>query len=448
MRRLAALRRLARTASFRMALGGSLIMVAAAALQLVLVSWQTTRFQTARASRILTSEAAQMAREAPPVLRSYVERRWAPDLYVIPVAGLFAADGHRIAGNLDGVPRALPADGAAHAATGRIGGRPVAIRAVAAPLAGGGLLVIGRDLRDVDELRRIALRALLLGSAPALLVSLGGGALLGYRALVRVGDMHRAVEAIMAGGLDRRMPLGGTGDDLDLLAGSVNRMLDRIERLVSELRGVGDDIAHDLRTPLARVRATLDRTRTRALPEEELRLAIDRAVGELDRVFAVITALLRIAEIESQRRRAGFARTELAAIAADAVELYEPVAEAKLVALGLRLDAPEAIDCDRDLVMEAVANLIDNAIKFTPEGGHVRVEVVGGTVAVVDDGIGLSEEERLSATKRFYRADRSRHVPGSGLGLSLVAAIADLHGATLEVESEGRGSRFGLVFRG
>ena len=323
----------------------------------------------------------------------------------------------------------------------------MAIRAVARVLPYGGLLVIGRDTRDLAELRRIAFRALTLGFAPALLMALGGGAVLGYRALVRVGDMHRAVEGIMTGGLGGRLPERGTGDDLDLLAGSVNRMLDQIERLVDEIRGVGDDIAHDLRTPLARVRATLDRTRTRDLPPAELRHAIDRAVGELDRLFTVITALLRIAEIESQRRRAGFARVELAAIAADAVELYEPVAEAKEVELTLRVDAAAAIDCDRDLVMEAVANLVDNAIKFTPGGGHVLVEVAGPVVAVVDDGIGLSEEERLQATKRFYRADRSRHVPGSGLGLSLVAAIVDLHGAALEVTSEGRGSRFSMVFR-
>ncbi len=430
-----------------MAVGASLLMVVASVLQLVLVSWQITRYQSARTSRILTKEAALMARETPLVLRSYVERSWTPDLYVLPVAGLFGADGHLIAGNLDAVPRVLPPDGAPHVVTGLIGGRPIAVWAVARVLPSGGLLVIGRDTRDLAELRLIALRALTLGFAPALLMSLGGGALLGYRALVRVGDMHRAVEGIMAGDLDGRLPEGGTGDDLDLLAGSVNRMLDRIERLVDEIRGVGDDIAHDLRTPLARVRATLDRARTRALPPDELRRAIDRAVGELDRLFTMITALLRIAEIESQRRRAGYARAELAAIAEDAVELYEPVAEAKEVALTLHLDEPAAIDCDRDLVMEAVANLIDNAIKFTPDGGHVRVEVAGATVAVVDDGIGLSEAERLQATKRFYRADRSRHVPGSGLGLSLVAAIVDLHGAVLGVESDGAGSRFSVVFR-
>lgn len=431
-----------------MAVSASLIMVAASVLQLGLVSWQITRFQSARTARILTEEADLMVRETPVVLRSYVERSWSPDLYVIPAAGLFAADGHRIAGNLDAAPRALPRDGALHSVTGRIDGRTIGLLAVARVLPHGGLLVIGRDTRDLGELRRIALRALMLGFAPALLMALGGGALLGYRALVRVGDMHRAVEGIMAGGLGGRLPEGGTGDDLDLLAGSVNRMLERIERLVGEIRGVGDDIAHDLRTPLARVRATLDRTRTRDLPAEELRRAIDRAVGELDRLFTVITALLRIAEIESQRRRAGFARAELAAIAADAVELYEPVAEAKDVHLTLGLDGPAAVECDRDLVMEAVANLVDNAVKFTPEGGHVRVEVAAAAVTVIDDGIGLSDEERQSVTKRFYRADRSRHVPGSGLGLSLVAAIAELHGAVLEVESHGRGSRFSLVFRG
>ncbi len=446
MRRASSVRRLARTGSFRLALGASLIMVAASLLQLGLVSWQVARFEAARIDRILSAEAVQMARDRPPVLLGYVERRWAPDLRVLPVAGVFAADGHLVAGNIEAMPASLPPDGVSHPVSIRVDGREVAVRAVARRLPGGGRLVIGRELRDLLEVRRIALRALALGFAPALLISLGGGALLGYRALLRAGDMHRTLGAIMAGGLHRRLPHGGTGDDLDLLAGSVNAMLDRIEKLVEEIRGVGDDIAHDLRTPLARVRATLERTRSRDLPPVELRAAIDRSLGELDRVFTVITALLRIAEIESKRRRAGFAPAELAAIAADAVELYEPVAEAKEVALVVRLAAPAVIECDRDLLMEAVANLVDNAIKFTPAGGHVRVEVEGRAVAVVDDGIGLQAEERLAVTKRFFRADRSRNVPGTGLGLSLVAAIADLHGARLQVESEGRGSLFRLLF--
>lgn len=443
--------RLLRTASFRLALGASGILAGASLVQLGLVWWQSGRFETARIDRLLADAAGSLAREAPADIVWHVGVRWSPTLRSLPIAALFASDGRRLAGNVDAVPADLPADGTPHAVTAYVAGRPVAIRAIARrlapPLGAGQMLVIGRDMRELGEVRRIVLRAVVLGFLPALLLALAGGAVLGHRALLRVGDMHRAVETIMAGRLDRRLPAGGTGDDLDLLAGSVNRMLDRIERLLGEVRGVGDDIAHDLRTPLARVRATLDRTRGRALPPEALHAAIERAIGELDRLFAVITALLRIAEIESGRRRAGFAGADLREIAADAVELYEPVAEAADITLRLAPgEGDAAIEADRDLLMEAVANLLDNAIKFTPAGGHVTVAIEPRTISVTDDGIGMSDEERGAVTKRFYRADRSRHVPGSGLGLSLVAAIADLHAATLEIRSGPTGSRFALVF--
>ena len=441
-----------RTASFRLAVGASVVLAGASLLQFGLIVWQTDRFETARIDRLIETELARLVRRPPPDLAGRVDRHFSETLRTLPVAGLFAVGGARLEGDVGAFPAELKPDGRARAvAVTLVDGRRLRIRAAARVLAARQMLLIGRDDRELVDLRRITQRGLLLSFLPGLALSLAGGAWLGHRALVRVGDMHRAVERIVAGGLHERLPTRDADDDLVRLAGSVNRMLDRIERLLAEVRGVGDDIAHDLRTPLARVRATLERTRDRTRDPEALRAGIDKAIIDLDRAFSIITALLRIAEIEGRRRRAGFARTDLAEIAGDAIELYTPVAEGKSITLALEVErAAISVDADRDLLMEAVANLLDNAVKFTPEGGRVTVVVghstEGAFLAVSDDGIGIADAEREAVLKRFYRADRSRHLPGSGLGLSLVAAIAGLHDATVSVTPLPQGVRFGLLF--
>ena len=434
-----------RTASFRLALGSSAILAGALLVQFALITWGTAAFETRRVDRLLRLEVAALAAEQRPTAAFYVRAHFDRSLRSIPVAALFDRAGHRLDGDIDRYPEDLPLDGVAHRITVRLDdGRSLPIRAAAATLPDGTRLLIGRDMRQLADLRRIVLQALAASFAPALLLSLAGGAILGYRALVRVGDMHRAIERIVGGGLHERLPVAGTDDDLDRLAGSVNSMLERIERLVAEARGIGDDVAHDLRTPIARIRATLERARDRDAATAQH--AIERAIAELDRAATVVTALLRIAEIEAVRRRAGFADTSLREIAADAIELYEPIADAKN--LSLTLDAPDdaTVHADRDLLMEAAANLLDNAVKFTPEGGRITVAVRANRLCVTDDGIGLTDLERASVLRRFYRADRSRHVPGSGLGLSLVAAIAGLHDASVEIESRRPGCCFALVF--
>jgi hypothetical protein len=249
--------------------------------------------------------------------------------------------------------------------------------------------------------------------------------------------MQRAVDRIMEGGLHERLPAGRGRDEMERLAGSVNRMLDRLEHLLDEIKGVGDDIAHDLRTPLARVRAGLDRARLRPQGTDALQAAIDRAITDLDGCFAIITALLRIGEIENGRRRGGFARLDLREIAGEIVELYEPLAEAAGNQLSSDAGAPVPLSGDRDLLIELAANLVDNAIKFTPAGGSVRLSTLerdgAPVLCVADTGIGIAPDERGAVLKRFYRSDKSRHIDGSGLGLSLVGAIARLHGARIAI---------------
>jgi signal transduction histidine kinase len=223
------------------------------------------------------------------------------------------------------------------------------------------------------------------------------------------------------------------------LARVINGVLDEIERLVHEVAGVGDDIAHELRTPLTRTRAILERGASSARTLEALQTVVDRAIGGLDRAIAVITALLRIAEIEHRRRLDGFGEMSLASIVGEVAELFQPIAEDSNVALDVKVSVADAAPPrgDRDLLFEAVANLVDNAIKFTPAGGRVELALIrrgdAWAIRVADSGPGIPEAERDAVTRRFYRADKSRSTKGLGLGLTLVAAIAKLHGFQLSI---------------
>ena len=425
-----------------------------ALLQFSLIYWRTTQYEVERADRLLDREAALMAAQDPADLAEQM-RLWASnDLrLLITAAGLFDADRHPIAGNLSEWPEALPVDGAIRQITVHPQGQGVReVRAEALPVPGGRVLVIGRSLRDLQQIRSITLDAIETALIPALLFSLLAGAWLSRRNLVRVGRMQMAIDRIMEGGLHARLPVGRGGGEMARLAGSVNRMLERLEHLLDEIKGVGDDIAHDLRTPLSRVRAGLERAILHPLPENGLRAAIERAVADLDQCFSVITALLRIGEIENGRRQGGFAAVALHAVAAEVVELYEPLAEA--AGNRLLLDPPEAAPLrgDHDLLIELAANLVDNAVKFTPAGGLIRVSVLlreqRPVLRVSDTGIGIAASERDAVLRRFYRSDKSRHIQGSGLGLSLASAITRLHGARLVVEAAeaGTGTVFEVVF--
>jgi signal transduction histidine kinase len=224
----------------------------------------------------------------------------------------------------------------------------------------------------------------------------------------------------------------------------VNGMLDEIERLMREVKGVCDAIAHDLRTPLTRLIAGLERAQRRATTKEEYRAALDHTIVEAGGMLRTFNALLRISEIESGVRRESFEPVDLAAVAMDAVELYEPAAEDKDITLALERSSPEPypVHGDPSLLFEALANLVENAIKFAPPEGHVCMRLFsdasGFGVSIRDDGPGISVEERQAVLGRFYRGEASRHTPGNGLGLSLANAVAAMHGMEIrfpDVES-------------
>jgi len=389
-----------------------------------------------RSDTFLEHEAAAIAREPPSAIAADVTRRYAPDLHRITFASLFTRDGRPEAGDML-APPFLVADGRAHriVVERRLEGGDTAkiqARAASLRLPDGRLLVVGRGNAELNALHQVIIQALEIGLVPGIFLALAAGTVASLRALARVAAINRTAERIMQGDFSERLPTSGTADALDQLAASVNRMLGEIERLMAEVKGVGDNIAHDLRTPLTRLRSRLEGARLRARDPAEFWAVIDRAIEDLDQTLGVITALLRIGELEAGRRRAGFRTVSLDALIREAAELYAPLAEERDIMMHVAPGPTRHVLADRDLLFEAVVNLLDNAVKFAPSGGWVRLSAEPGPIIrVADNGPGIAPHERASVLKRFYRADPSRHIEGNGLGLSLVVAILRLHGFTL-----------------
>jgi signal transduction histidine kinase len=430
----------ARTTTFRWTLAVAGVFVLCTLVLFGFVYWQTAAYMTSRIDALLTEELRVIAADAPERRLAAIDDRLRKDPHRIRIAGLFGADGHRIAGNIESLPPGLAPDVPANAVVVRLDERSretQEVRLAAHPLPGGEVLVIGRNIDELAEIAEIVGRALALGLLPAFGLAIVIGMVLSLRAHDRLSEVNRRIQRIVAGDLRERLPTRGGDDPFDQLAVSVNRMLGEIEALIHEIAGVGDDIAHDLRTPLTRVRVRLERGREHAATLNELRAVADQAIAGLDQSLAIITALLRIAEIEHSRRLEGFSQVRLAPLLREVGDLYDPIAEDKRVTLRVEAADEAIVHGDRDLLFEAVANLVDNAVKFTPEGGRVELALLrreGETVIRVrDTGPGIPEIEREAVTKRFYRADKSRRTEGLGLGLSLVAAIVKLHGVRFTI---------------
>jgi signal transduction histidine kinase len=363
------------------------------------------------------------------------------------IAGLFDRDGHPLAGNLSRVPADLPPFGVPGelkvevASGGRVSVQP--LRVLARRLPDGRLLVLGRGVNATHEIDEIVRAGLVLVLVPSLLLALAFGIVIGRTTLRRIADFHRSSRLIMAGEMSRRLPVRGTEDDFDKLARIVNEMLDEIERLMAQAKGTGEDIAHDLRTPLTRLRGRLERSLARGPVEANLQASLTAAIEDVDQLLGTIGAILRIAEVDHGQRRAAFRQVDLADVVREAADLYEPFAEQKGISLEVHAEPVGEVRGDGDLLFEAVANLIDNAIKFTPPEGQVRVSTRAGergpAIRVADSGPGIAAADFPKVLGRFYRADPSRNTPGTGLGLSLVAAIARLHGFGLALCGQGAG---------
>ncbi|BCK75681.1 two component sensor histidine kinase [Acetobacter aceti NRIC 0242] len=425
-----------------MGLAFALAMLGTIVVQFSLTYTQMTSFEFRRSGQVLKGEMKLLLAMPPEHLEYVIRERATDDLrLVVNEAGIFTASHQPVAGELRSWPEGLVADGKLHNIVMEPEeGSPYTLRFLAAATPDGHIVVLGRSLHVLDEQKLMLRHASLVTLVPIVFFALLAGTWLSHRALTRVKEMHEAVDLIMQGDIHERLPAGTQQDELQRLAGSVNRMLDRLEQLMRDMRSVGDDIAHDLRTPLARVRVGLERALSgpQALSAETLRGVIERAIGNLDQCFSIITALLRLTEIDNSKGRAAFARIDLTALVYDIVDLYEPIAESE--GIEFQTLCPESkisVSGDRDLLIEMLGNLVDNAVKFTPSGGRVRISVsMTGHhpfIAVEDTGIGIQPDERQAVLSRFYRSDKSRHIPGSGLGLSLVASILRLHNAELKI---------------
>jgi signal transduction histidine kinase len=327
--------------------------------------------------------------------------------------------------------------------------RPL-LRATFETLTDGSHFLVGKDIGDLDEFVAKIKTALALS---VLLIFVLAGVTSLYvtrRTVGRIEAINATSRSIMQSGLGTRIPLRGTHDEWDQLADNLNLMLDRIEALMGEVKQVTDNVAHDLRTPLTRMRGRLEKASGKARDGNQDQALIADTIADLDGVLGMFASLTRIAQIEANDRTAGFRAVNLADIAGEVVELFDAAAEDK----GSHLNASGAplalVSGDRDLLFDAVANLVDNAIKHGRDDGQVTVEVTqaddGAAISVSDDGPGIPINECQHVFKRFYRLERSRRTPGNGLGLSLVAAVARLHGASIDMLDNAPGVKFRLRF--
>jgi signal transduction histidine kinase len=319
-------------------------------------------------------------------------------------------------------------------------------------LPGGFRLLVGRDLEERERLFGIIANAGQWSLALVIVLGLAGGFFVSRRVLKRIDAMTDTANTIMAGDLGGRLPIAGTGDELDRLAGNVNAMLERIEALMRGLKEVTDNIAHDLKTPLTRMRNRCEQA-LRGEQGRDYRAALESTIAESDDLIRTFDALLMIARAESGQARGNMDEFDAAEIARDVGELYEPLAEQKGLVLKIDAPAPAAVRGNRELVSQALANLVDNAIKYAgPDaskinGAAAEILVKAGadgeriTLSVADRGPGIPEADRGRVVERFVRLEQSRSEPGSGLGLSLASAVARLHGGELRLEDNRPGLR-------
>lgn len=423
------------------------------------VYWSITSYIAGRSDRDLIAESATLTKTyvngGRDGLIALIDRRIADHFFDKWAYLLTDASFAYIAGNLKSWPSALPGDhGWGHFTPidwhSQAPASPL-LRATYQALPHGYKLLVARRVDDFERLR--ASIAISLGWAAGLflLLAAAAGISTSRRSVARIEAINATSRKIIATGLRERIPVRGTGDEWDELAENLNSMLDRIEDLVASNRQVSDNVAHDLRTPLTRIRGRLERAYNRSLDIGQYHALLGDTIVELDEILRTFSSLLRIAEIEAHHRTAGFRGLDLAEIAREVVELFDPAAEENDVTLRLSADHRVDVIGDRDLLFDAVSNLVDNAIKYGGAKGLVKITVScsasQSVISVADRGPGIPIDERKHVLRRFYRLEISRNSPGNGLGLSLVAAVANLHGARIEMADNSPGLRIELHFQ-
>lgn len=325
------------------------------------------------------------------------------------------------------------------------GAHPQVARAHTFVLTGGFRLLVGRDTTERAELRELITETLIVALILTTLLAILGGVLMSRNLLHRIDAINRSSQAILAGDMKRRMPIKGSDDEFDQLADNLNRMLDRIDHLMAGMRNVGNDIAHDLRSPISRLRSRLEVTLLNPQDAETYRTTLEQSVDEIENILATFNAILNISLAESGALRAEFEELDLGHLIADVAELYQPLAEESGSVLTVEIETGMAVLGNGHLLSQAIANLIDNAVKYGGGLGPIALSAkrgkTGPEICVSDKGPGIPEELRGRALERFVRLEANRPAPGSGLGLALVAAVARLHEAELSLEDNQPGLR-------
>jgi len=422
------------------------------------INWQTTQYLDRVVGDILEQRVHYLAsvdREHLPTMLAATNQL---DLRGVMFFGLFDAHGEYVSGNIDRLPQGLSIDGqirplpnGLQATSGEHNARALG---VALRLDSGDTLVLARYTNVADRIGAMMRSAFGWALSLLLIPGLIGGFLLSRGPLRRVRGIEAAIEPITRGNLGVRLPLSRRRDEVDMLASVVNRMLDEVERLLGEVKGVTDSIAHDLRTPLTRLRAQLYRLQQQSDAVDSRATLIERCIVDIDALLDRFRALLRLSDLEDLSRHAGFDEVDPGETLRRVHELYAPLAEEKNIEFVLQPGAVPALHADASLLFEALSNLVDNAIKFTPANGKVRIRASahasGTRIDVLDSGPGIPSTEREAVLRRYYRSrtaedDRGGDPAGHGLGLSVVAAIAKLHGYCFEIaDNDGGGARMTL----
>ena len=445
---------LLRTSTFRLALVYMVLFAGSVMLLLGFIYWSTVAYMSEQTDATIRAEitglAEQYRQRGLTGLEKTISERVERDPDGSAVYLFATPDRQPLAGNLSPWPDATPAaDGWLdfEFKDQRSGGRVFQARARVFVLQDGLHLLVGRDTRELKATQSLITRALLWGVAITLALALLGGVFMSRAMLRRIELINQTSRNIMGGDLSQRIPIRGSGDELDQLAGNLNSMIDEIERLMNGIRHVSDNIAHDLRTPLTRLRNRLEQLQINLEGGSPHQEQVEQSITDADQLLTTFAALLRIARIEAGGHTAKFTTVDLDALVHDAAELYEALAEEKQLRFSTQTDAGVVVDGDRDLLFQALTNLLDNAIKYTPAGGEVSLELkridisagISADITVSDTGTGIPEAERDKVGQRFYRLESSRSTPGNGLGLSLVKAVAKLHRAELLLEDNAPG---------
>jgi len=458
-----ALAKLLSTTTFRLATSYLLVFVLSVGAIFGYVYWSTTVLLERQTDQTIQAELTGLAEQyrqgrLPRLVASVARRTKDPGASVYLVADF--AD-RRVAGNMTRVPPGVDDEAGWTEFPYQVrtpgGLNRHQARAYYTRLAGGFTLIVGRDVQEQREFTRLITRTLAWALALTLALGLGGGLLISRRFLQRIDTINRTSRAIMHGDLSERMPVSGSGDEIDRLSDALNEMLEQIERLMAGMREVSDNVAHDLKSPLTRLRAGIEDA-LRSNDKRRFRTALETTLAEADNVLKTFEALLSIARAESGEARAAIAAMDLGAVLADVHELYEPAFDDIGGTLRIERHGDLQIAADRHLIAQALSNLIDNALKYADpakadgQGENLVVTIEArregdqAMLAVADNGPGIPEGEHERVVERFVRLDESRSQPGSGLGLALVASIAGLHGGSLKIEDNRPGTRAVITF--